>query len=191
MGTNQIDVQILSMQFIQTPFDGLLILEPTVFSDDRGSFMETYNKEEFMAHGVVVDFVQDNLSISRKGVIRGLHFQCDPHAQGKLVRVLKGKAWDVVVDLRPASTTFGRSYGVELDALSGKQLWIPPGFAHGFEALEDDTVFSYKVTAYYNKSSESGIRFDDPELNIKWHTHSPILSAKDKILPTLREWNSR
>lgn len=191
MGTNQIAVQILSMQFIQTPFDGLLILEPTVFSDDRGVFMETYNKQEFMAHGVAVDFVQDNLSISRKGVIRGLHFQCDPHAQGKLVRVVKGKAWDVIVDLRPDSTTFGRSYGIELDALTGKQLWIPPGFAHGFEALEDDTVFSYKVTAYYNKSSEAGIRFDDPELNIRWHTQSPILSAKDKILPTLREWNSR
>ncbi len=178
------------MQFTRTPIDGLFLIEPKIYHDDRGSFLESYNAALFQQHGIPADFVQDNQSTSRKGVIRGLHFQTGKHAQGKLVRVVKGKALDVVVDLRKESATFGRHFSLELEAEKAIMLWVPPGFAHGFEALEEDTVFLYKVTAPYHQPSEAGIRFDDPDLNIRWKTNTPIVSEKDKILPALREWNS-
>jgi dTDP-4-dehydrorhamnose 3,5-epimerase len=178
------------MEFTRTPLDGLILIEPKIYKDDRGSFFESYNAAQFEANGITLDFVQDNQSVSKKGVIRGLHFQVGSHAQGKLVRVVQGRALDVVVDLRKESATFGRYFSVELDPEKSTILWIPPGFAHGFEALEDDTIFLYKVTAPYHQPSEAGIRFDDPDLNIRWRTTAPIVSEKDKILPTLREWNS-
>lgn len=178
------------MEFIRTPIEGLIIIEPKIYRDDRGCFLESYNAALFSQHGLPTDFVQDNQSESRKGVIRGLHFQTGKHAQGKLVRVVKGKALDVAVDLRKDSATFGRHFAILLEAEKSNMLWIPPGFAHGFEALQDDTVFLYKVTSPYHQPSEAGIRYDDPDLHIKWSTHSPLVSDKDKILPTLREWNS-
>jgi len=142
-------------------------------------FLETFNNKLFRANGLDVEFVQDNQSHSQKGVIRGLHYQREPHAQGKLVRVIAGAALDVVVDIRPKSATFGKTFSIELNADNKKMLWIPPGFAHGFESLEDDTIFAYKVTQYYNKDSEAGILFNSPELGIQWRTKNPIVSEKD------------
>lgn len=176
------------MGFITTPIDGLVLHEPRVFSDDRGHFLETFNRSLFAGQGVDREFVQDNESVSRKGVIRGLHLQRPPHAQGKLVRVVRGAALDVAVDLRKNSPTFGRHFAAELNERNRRMLWIPAGFAHGFEALEDETVFLYKVTDYYHPASEAGIRFDDPELGIGWRTHTPIVSDKDRILPSFREF---
>ncbi len=176
------------MKFINTPIAGLVIIEPAIYHDERGSFIESYNKEQFFAAGIDVEFIQDNQSISKINVIRGLHFQKDPKAQGKLVRVAKGRALDVAVDIRPDSPTYGRYFSLELNATSQVMMWIPPGFAHGFSVLEDDTVFCYKVTSPYSKEHERGIRFDDPELNIDWKVSKPIVSGKDKILPSLREY---
>jgi dTDP-4-dehydrorhamnose 3,5-epimerase len=178
------------MKFTETPMEGLLLIEPQRFADDRGTFMEAFNLRLFRNHGIQHDFVQDNESISKKNVIRGLHFQVAPNEQGKLVRVLQGRAMDVVLDLRKDSKTYGRSFSVELTASASNMLWIPPGFAHGFEALEEDTIFFYKVTNYYHKAAEAGIRFDDPEINIQWKTTQPIVSEKDRLLPTLREWSA-
>jgi dTDP-4-dehydrorhamnose 3,5-epimerase len=179
------------MKFHKTPIEGLVVIEPSVYSDERGSFMETYNRSLFIAAGITAEFIQDNQSVSKKGVIRGLHFQTGAFEQGKLVRVIHGGAIDVALDLRKDSPTYGKHFSLELNGRSGNLLWIPPGFAHGFESLEDDTVFHYKVTAPYNPSSEAGIRFDDPELGISWRSGSPILSRKDLLLPTLREWDNR
>ena len=176
------------MKFIKTPIAGLIIIEPTIFHDERGSFIESYNKEKFIAAGIDVEFIQDNQSISKINVIRGLHFQQDPKAQGKLVRVAKGRALDVAVDIRPDSPTYGRHFSLELNSISQVMMWIPPGFAHGFSVLEEDTVFCYKVTSPYSKEHERGIRYDDPELNIDWKVSKPIVSGKDKILPSLREY---
>lgn len=176
------------MKFINTPISGLIVIEPTIFHDERGSFIESYNKEKFIAAGIDVEFIQDNQSISKINVIRGLHFQQDPKAQGKLVRVAKGRALDVAVDIRPDSPTYGRHFSLELNSISQVMMWIPPGFAHGFSVLEEDTVFCYKVTSPYSKEHERGIRYDDPELNIDWKVSKPIVSGKDKILPSLREY---
>lgn len=178
------------MEFTPAPLPGILIIRCTLYSDERGIFQETFNLRKWQEQNLPLDFVQDNQSVSKKGVIRGLHFQRTPSAQGKLVRVVKGSALDVMVDIRSGSPTFGRHYAIELDAMSGIMVWIPEGFAHGFEALEDDTVFSYKVTNYYDPGAEAGIRFDDPELNINWKCDNPIVSGKDKLLPTLREWDA-
>jgi len=175
------------MKFIKTEIEGLIILEPTIFRDDRGMFMETFNTRSFQVNGIEVNFVQDNQSHSQKGVIRGLHFQKEPHAQGKLVRVIAGAALDVVVDIRSRSSTFGKSFSIELNAENKKMLWIPPGFAHGFESLEDNTIFTYKVSQYYNKESEAGILYNDPELGIKWRTKNPIVSDKDMELSGLKK----
>jgi dTDP-4-dehydrorhamnose 3,5-epimerase len=171
--------------------DGPLILRSKVFTDDRGSFMETYNERAFAAAtGIRIGFVQDNESISRKGVLRGLHFQLDPYAQGKLVRVTRGAALDVVVDIRPGSPTYGRHVKVRLDAVAKDMFWIPPGFAHGFLALEDDTVFAYKCTAYYHPAAERTIRWNDPDLAIDWGHADPIVSAKDRAgLPFNARWD--
>ncbi len=167
------------MEIHKTAIEGLLILKLKSFSDNRGSFCETYNKQLFAAHGLNMDFVQDNQSISRKGVVRGLHLQVPPFAQGKLVRVVHGSAIDVAVDLRRQSPTFGQHVTVELNAKDSVLFWIPEGFAHGFAALEDNTIFQYKVTNYYNKDSERAILWNDPDLNIQWNIENPIVSQKD------------
>jgi dTDP-4-dehydrorhamnose 3,5-epimerase len=173
------------MQVSKLDIPGLLVIEPRVFADERGAFFESFNLARFRdATGLGIDFVQDNHSVSRKGVLRGLHYQAAPHAQGKLVRVVRGAAWDVAVDIREGSPTFGRWAAVELSASNRKQLWIPEGFAHGFLALEDDTEFLYKTTSYWSGASERTIRWDDPVLGVEWPlTAAPIVSAKDAAAP--------
>jgi dTDP-4-dehydrorhamnose 3,5-epimerase len=169
---------------IETPIKGLLIIETKVFKDNRGFFIESYNLRDFASLGINVNFVQDNHSFSRKGVLRGLHFQFK-HPQGKLVRVISGKVFDVAVDLRPESSTFGKWFGVELSDVNGLQFYIPPGFAHGFISLEENTHFFYKCTDFYYPEDELGIVWNDPFLNIQWpigHVNEVIISDKDKKL---------
>ncbi|MFL5754283.1 MAG: dTDP-4-dehydrorhamnose 3,5-epimerase [Bacteroidia bacterium] len=168
------------MEFRETGIEGLRIIQPRVFEDERGYFFESYTTREFEMLGLDVKFVQDNQSLSQKGVLRGLHFQNPPHAQGKLVRVIKGAVQDVVVDIRKGSATYGKHFSVELNERNKTMLWIPHGFAHGFATLEDNTIFFYKCTNYYNKSSEGCILWDDADLNINWMLTDPVLSAKDK-----------
>jgi dTDP-4-dehydrorhamnose 3,5-epimerase len=170
------------MEFITQRLSGVIECIPTKFHDERGYFYESYNQKRFAANGIPEDFVQDNYSFSTKGVLRGLHFQHNPHGQGKLVRVMTGKALDVVVDLRKDSPTFGQHEKFVLDADKGNMLYVPVGFAHGFIALED-TIFVYKCTNFWNKESESGIRWNDPKLGIDWGIKNPIVSDKDQILP--------
>jgi dTDP-4-dehydrorhamnose 3,5-epimerase len=176
------------MKFIDTPLEGLLLIEPKVFTDSRGYFLETFSEKIFNETGISLPFVQDNQSFSYNNVLRGLHFQKPPYEQGKLVRVVKGSALDVAVDIRKNSKTFGRHFSVELNERNKQMLWIPPGFAHGFVALEDGTLFLYKVTAYYNPAADSGIIYNDPELNIDWRISSPVVSQKDLVLPSFREY---
>ena len=176
------------MNFIDTPFEGLIILEPKIFHDDRGYFFESFNKADFEKHNIPFTFVQDNQSLSNKGVLRGLHFQNPPYEQGKLIRVIKGSVLDVVVDIRKSSPTFGKHFSLELNDRSHHILWIPPGFAHGFLALEDETIFLYKCTNFYNKDAESGIRFNDPDLDIDWREKKPVLSGKDIQLQSWKEF---
>jgi dTDP-4-dehydrorhamnose 3,5-epimerase len=172
----------------RTKIEGLLILHPNVFGDDRGWFMESFNQQRFEQvltelNLPISTFVQDNHSLSQKGVLRGLHFQKEPYAQGKLVRVVQGKAWDVAVDIRPDSKTYGQWVGVELSAENKTMFWIPEGFAHGFIALEDNTQFLYKTTNYYNKESEGAIIWNDPTLAIDWplsEVDEVLVSDKDK-----------
>ena len=170
--------------FINTDVPGLIIVEPTVFEDDRGYFLETYHREEFVAAGIDTGFVQDNESKSKKGVLRGLHFQ-KARTQGKLVRVISGSVYDVGVDVRPNSPTFGKWAGVELTGENRRMLYVPEGFAHGFLVLSDEAVFTYKCTDFYDPASEGGIRFDDPTLNIHWPGDESAysLSEKDCGLP--------
>lgn len=177
---------IYPMQFKPHEIEGLIECIPTKFEDERGLFYESYNQKLFAANGFTEDFVQDNYSWSKKGVVRGLHFQYSPHAQGKLVRCMTGKVMDVVVDIRRDSPTFGQHEKFVLDSAMGNMLYVPAGFAHGFVALEE-TIFVYKCTDYWNKASESGIIFNDPTLNIDWGTENPIVSAKDLLLPTFAE----
>lgn len=169
--------------------EGLVVFEPKVFGDDRGAFFESFNETRFReATGADVRFVQDNHSISKQGVVRGLHYQLEPHAQGKLVRVAVGAAYDVAVDIRRSSPTFGKWAGVELSAANRKQFWIPAGFAHGFLALEEGTEFLYKTTDFWHGASERSIRWDDPAIDIKWPLDvAPILSAKDAAAPLLSD----
>jgi dTDP-4-dehydrorhamnose 3,5-epimerase len=176
------------MQVTPTALAGVLVIEPKVFGDERGFFFESFNQRAFdAAVGHHVAFVQDNHSRSARGVLRGLHYQLDPHAQGKLVRVAQGSAFDVAVDVRRGSPTFGRWVGVTLDAQSQRQLWIPRGFAHGFVALEDDTHFLYKTTDYYAKDCERAIIWNDPAIGIVWPDlgMAPLLAAKDTAAPAL------
>lgn len=168
------------MQVTTTPFSGLLIIQPKVFADDRGYFYESYNKLLFQQQGIDAEFVQDNQSLSQTGVLRGMHFQNEPYAQGKLVRVIKGSILDVVVDIRKNSATYGQYYSLELNESNKTMLWIPPGFAHGFLTLENDTIFSYKCSNYYNKASEGCILWNDADIGIKWGITDPTLSDKDK-----------
>ena len=179
----------MPFQIRTTPIDGLLVIEPKVFADERGFFMESFKASDFAAFGITQNFVQDNHSKSRKGVIRGLHFQRAPYAQGKLVRVTRGRAWDVAVDLRKGSPTFGTWCAVELSADNHLLFWIPEGFAHGFLALEDDTELLYKCTAEYNQTPDGGIRWDDPDIDVAWPQIGvpPLLSTKDAVLPLLKD----
>lgn len=174
------------MQVVETPFEGLVEIIPTVYKDDRGWFYEFYKEQNFKAAGIDYTFLQENQSFSKKGVIRGLHFQRQPHAQAKLVSVISGKVLDVVVDLRPASKTFGEVYYCELDSERHNMLMVPDGFAHGFSALED-SIFFYKCSRVFHKESESGIIWNDPQLEINWQVDTPIVSEKDQLLPTLEE----
>lgn len=173
------------MQVRQTAIEGLIELIPRVFEDERGCFFESYNKPLFTSLGLPMEFVQDNQSFSVKGVLRGLHYQNEPFAQGKLVRVITGQVLDVAVDLREDSPTFGKVETFLLDARLNNMAWIPEGFAHGFVALED-SIFSYKCTNVYNKTAEAGLIWNDPDLNIDWGIKHPIVSDKDQILPALR-----
>jgi dTDP-4-dehydrorhamnose 3,5-epimerase len=160
--------------------EGPLLLKPRVFRDDRGQFQETWNHQVFTALVGETAFVQDNESVSAKGVLRGLHLQLAPHAQGKLVRVAHGAVRDVIVDVRPGSRTYGQHLKVRLDDKARTSFWIPPGFAHGFVALEDQTIFQYKCTELYHPESERTIRWDDPMLGIDWGIADPIISQKDR-----------
>jgi dTDP-4-dehydrorhamnose 3,5-epimerase len=175
------------MKFTTTPLEGLLIIRPDVFDDDRGYFFESYNHEKFLAAGLDLKFVQDNESKSKKGVLRGLHYQAPPFEQGKLVRVISGSAMDVAVDIRKNSPTYGKWTSVVLSDKNKLMFWIPAGFAHGFITLEDDTVFFYKCTNVYNKASEGGIIWNDPDLNIDWGIRDPAVSARDGISPRFGE----
>jgi len=173
-----------------TSLPGVLLIAPRVHRDARGSFWEGFQAERYAAAGLPGPFVQDNYSRSGRGVLRGLHFQ-DPHPQGKLAAVLEGAAWDVAVDARPDSPHFGQWYGAELSAANGLQLWIPPGFAHGFQVTSAEALFAYKCTERYAPEADGGIRWDDPQLAIPWPIPKPVLSAKDAALPTLAEWAAR
>jgi dTDP-4-dehydrorhamnose 3,5-epimerase len=173
--------------FQKLEIPGLVLVEGRKFQDDRGFFTENYKKSEFVANGILDDFSQDNYSVSKKGTLRGLHYQLEPHTQGKLVQVIKGKVWDVAVDIRKDSPTFGQWLGVELDGDDSKFFYIPPGFAHGFIALSDDTHFMYKCTSEYDKESERSIRYDDPDLAIDWPFKDGLLVAeKDANAPFLK-----
>ena len=177
----------MALNIVETDIAGVRILEPQVFGDARGWFSETYNAARYRAAGITADFVQDNESFSSKGVVRGLHWQAAPHTQAKLVRVIRGAVWDVAVDIRKGSPTFGRHVSVVLTGENRRQLFIPRGFAHGFIVLEDDTLFSYKCDNFYCKASERGLRFDDPALGIQWPDVGMklTLSEKDRVHPTL------
>ncbi|NCA71723.1 MAG: dTDP-4-dehydrorhamnose 3,5-epimerase [Sphingobacteriia bacterium] len=176
------------MKVLETSLPGVLIIEPRVFGDARGFFMETYQAERYAEVGVPAPFVQDNLSYSSKGVLRGLHLQ-HPRAQGKLVQVLAGAVFDVAVDVRRGSPSFGRWLGIELSAENRRQLWIPPGFAHGFLVTSESALFIYKNTEYYSPETELGIRWDDPSIGIQWPLDgvAPELSHKDRMAPYLSE----
>ena len=170
------------MQVKESFIQGLIEITPRIFADERGIFFESYNQQTFDKQGLPSVFVQDNQSFSVKGTLRGLHFQTDPFAQGKLVRVISGRVLDIAVDIRPESATFGQYASFILDGQSNQMVYIPQGFAHGFLALED-TILSYKCTHLYNKACESGIIWNDPQLNIQWGIENPIVSDKDQLLP--------
>lgn len=175
----------------ETEIEGLFVIEPTTFEDERGYFMETYNKNDFSEIGINVEFVQDNQSKSSKGVLRGLHYQIN-YPQSKLVRVVSGEVYDVAVDLRPDSKTYGKYFGVKLSAENKKQFFIPKNFAHGFLVLSETAEFVYKVDDFYHPNDEGGILYNDPEIGIKWpldNIEQVIQSEKDKVLPTLKERN--
>jgi dTDP-4-dehydrorhamnose 3,5-epimerase len=178
------------MKVVDEALNGLIVFEPNVFFDNRGSFFESYNEQKIISYIGKYDFVQDNHSVSVKNVIRGLHFQIPPHEQGKLVRVVSGAALDVAVDIRKNSPSYGQVYKVELNSSNNYMFWIPPGFAHGFSSLQNNTVFLYKCTALYNKNSECTIAFNDENLNIDWGVSNPIISQKDLEGISLENFNS-
>lgn len=179
------------MNIIPTKISGLLLIEPDVFNDPRGYFFESYNESKLIQNGIETRFVQDNESKSVRGTIRGLHYQNDPHAQTKLVRVIVGEVYDVAVDLRKGSPTFGQWHGELLTGENKKQFYIPQGFAHGFSVLSDTAIFAYKCDNFYNKASEGGIRYNDPKLAIDWRIpdNEVLVSDKDLILPEFDEAN--
>lgn len=178
------------MNVFRTEIEGVLIIEPQVFGDERGYFFESFNAERFLAQtGIEITFVQDNESLSKRGVLRGLHFQREPYAQAKLVRVVRGKVLDVAVDIRPDSPTFGRYVATELSGENHRQMFIPKGFAHGYVVLEDNTIFQYKCDELYHPESEDGIAWNDPKIGIDWGIPESeiILSEKDKNRPLLSD----
>src|ERR1051326_7855245 len=178
------------MQVVPTKIKGLFIIQPKVFEDARGYFFESYNKAVFQKEGIHDEFLQDNQSLSQKGVLRGLHFQNPPHAQAKLVRVIKGSVLDVAVDIRKNSSTYGKHVAEVLSEKNKTMMFIPEGFAHGFLVLEDNTVFSYKCSRVYNKASEDGILWNDADLKIEWVIKNPVLSEKDRIAKRFKEFES-
>ena len=179
------------MEIIKPPIDGLLVINPKIFGDDRGYFFECWNEESFVKNGLDLDFVQDNQSLSSKGVLRGLHFQNPPFAQGKLVRVIKGAVLDIVVDIRKESATYGQHFSIELNEENKTIFWIPPGFAHGFITLEDDTIFTYKCTGVYNLASEEILLWSDKDLNIDWGAIKPLVSDKDLVAGSFKNFKSQ
>ena len=179
------------MKIIKTPLEGLLVIKPKIFGDDRGYFFESWSKKSFTEVGLDLDFMQDNQSLSSKGVLRGLHFQNPPHDQGKLVRVIKGAVLDVVVDIRKESLTYGQHFSVELSEENKTIFWIPPGFAHGFVTLEDNTIFTYKCTGAYNKESEGALLWNDKDLNINWVVNDPLVSEKDLEAGNFKDLESK
>lgn len=174
------------MRVTETALAGVLLVEPRVFRDARGHFLETWSQGRYAEAGIAGPFVQDNVSVSRRGVVRGLHYQ-HPHAQGKLVSVLRGEAFDVAVDIRAGSPTFGKWVGARLSGEDGRQLWIPPGFAHGFAALSEETVFSYRCTELYHPEAEGTVLWSDPALAIPWPVSEPLLAEKDRAALPLSE----
>jgi dTDP-4-dehydrorhamnose 3,5-epimerase len=174
------------MNVLRCELDGILLIEPKVFGDQRGFFLESWNRDRYRAAGITGDFVQDNFSLSARGTLRGLHAQ-NPRPQGKLVSVWQGEVWDVVVDIRRQSPTFGKWYGVMLSAENKRQLWVPPGFAHGFVVTSDSALFHYKCTDTYSPKDEIGFLWNDPAVGIRWPVTDPILSARDTKNPLLRD----
>ncbi len=174
------------MKIKETEIPGVLIIEPAVFSDRRGFFMETYNQKRYAAAGIDVEFVQDNCSLSVQGTLRGLHYQ-HPHGQAKLIQVFQGEIFDVAVDIRLGSPTFGRWKGLLLSERDNRQFLVPAGLAHGFAVLSDQVLFTYKCSDFYAPESERGIAWNDPSLNIEWPVSSPILSDRDRQLPFLKD----
>jgi len=178
------------MEIINTDIEGVLIFKPSVYEDARGYFYESYNQQKLAGQGFYNSFVQDNESLSKRGVLRGLHFQLPPFAQGKLVRVVKGSVFDVAVDLRKDSPTYGKWTGLELTGSNKLMFWVPEGFAHGFQSMEDETIFSYKCTNFYDKASESSILWNDPDLGITWPIRDAILAEKDLQADSFRNFKS-
>jgi len=178
------------MDVSTTNIEGLLVIQPKVFGDERGYFFESFRDDVLNNHGVYSKFVQDNQSKSNKGILRGLHFQKAPHAQGKLVRVVKGSVLDIAVDIRTNSPTYGHHFSIELNEVNKTIFYIPPGFAHGFLTLEDNTLFSYKCTNYYNLESEDSVLWNSESLNIDWGIENPILSEKDNTAPNFKDFKS-
>jgi dTDP-4-dehydrorhamnose 3,5-epimerase len=182
------------MNLIETPIADLFVIEPKVWKDNRGYFYESFSARFFTNAGIEANFIQDNQSFSQKGTLRGLHAQKAPFAQGKLVRVIQGSVLDVAVDARKNSATYGQHFSIELSGDNHKQLWVPPGFLHGFLTLEDNTIFTYKVTNYYDKDSEVGVIWDDQDLNINWSENlrkeELLLSDKDLVLPAFKDFDS-
>lgn len=178
------------MEIKQVEIPGLLVIQPNVFYDNRGYFFESYNKPKLKELGFEANFIQDNQSMSSKGTLRGMHFQCPPFEQGKLITVIKGAVMDVVIDIRKKSPFFGKYFSIRLDDQNKTMFWIPPGFAHGFLTLEDQTIFAYKCTQVYNKASEGSIFWNDTEIKIEWGIENPVISEKDSIAPLLKEITS-
>lgn len=176
----------MPFEFIPLEIREVILIKPRIFADERGFFLESYKQSEFAMAGINFNFVQDNQSMSKRGVLRGLHYQLEPKAQGKLVRCIKGKIWDVAVDIRKGSPTFAKWVALELSEENKFMLWIPPGFAHGFVALEDSEII-YKCTAEYDPTLDRGIIWNDPDIGITWPISDPILSEKDAKLPRLNE----
>ena len=179
------------MEIIKTHIEGLLVIKPRIFEDDRGYFFESWSRNLFKDIGLDIDFVQDNQSLSQKGVLRGLHFQNPPYEQGKLVHVIKGSVMDIALDIRKKSPTYGHHFSVILSDENKKIFWVPPGFAHGFVALESDTIVTYKCTNFYNKDAEGTILWNDSDLNINWGVEDPIISEKDAKAESFRNFTTK
>lgn len=175
------------MNIIKTPIEGLLVVEPKVFPDDRGYFLESYQKKRYLESGIEADFVQDNLSKSVKGTLRGLHYQLPPFDQAKLVQVIAGEVFDVAVDIRKGSPTFGHHFGLDLSAENKRQFFIPRGFAHGFCVTSETAIFYYKCDSYYSPSHERGIHWSDGRLDINWPAKKPVISDKDASFACLND----